>query len=178
MKIGIISDTHDNARYFEKAVDFFQDQKIGMFVHCGDWVAPFNFLFLKKLKCPIKGVLGNGDSDIFKYQPFVGTVFASLDFEFSPRFIDVIADGKRIAVFHGDDENLNKAVVESQMFDVFCCGHTHVSEIRREKRTLIINPGSIVGVMLTDEPHWQPATVSVYDTRADEAEIFDLDKLK
>jgi len=36
MLIGIISDTHDNARNLLKAVELFNEKEVGLVIHCGD----------------------------------------------------------------------------------------------------------------------------------------------
>ena len=41
MKIGIISDTHDNLDKAESAVDFFESEEVDKLIHCGDIIAPF-----------------------------------------------------------------------------------------------------------------------------------------
>jgi len=127
----------------------------------------------KELRCPIKGVMGNGDADIEKFRYQLQNKFQDLDLELNEIFLDLTLDGKRIAVFHGNDENLNRVVVESQIFDVFCLGHTHQAKIERINKTLVINPGSLVGVYLPDKN--SPVTVAIYDTESDKAEIESLD---
>ncbi|NIO23209.1 MAG: YfcE family phosphodiesterase, partial [Candidatus Aenigmarchaeota archaeon] len=41
MKIGIMSDTHDQTRRVRKAVDIFNKEKVELVIHCGDIIAPF-----------------------------------------------------------------------------------------------------------------------------------------
>ncbi|MEK9180717.1 MAG: YfcE family phosphodiesterase [Patescibacteria group bacterium] len=172
MKIGIIADTHDNLRHLDKAIQYFNREKIGLLLHCGDWIMPFTMEMFKELKCPIKGVLGNGDPDIQKFQYQLQNKFQDLDLELSEIFLDLTVEGKRIAVFHGNDEHLIKAIVESRLYEVFCHGHTHQAKIEKRQKTLIINPGSLVGVHLPDKA--APITVAIYDTAIDKAEIVSL----
>lgn len=172
MKIGIIADTHDNLRHLDKAIQYFNQEKIGMLLHCGDWIMPFTLEMYEQFNCPIRGVLGNGDPDIQKFQYQLQNKFQDLDLELSERFLDLTLAGKRIAVFHGNDENLIKAIIESGLYDVFCYGHTHQAKIERKNKTLVINPGSLLGVFLPDKN--APITAAIYDTEADKAEIVNL----
>lgn len=43
MKIGIISDSHDDWENSKKAVKIFQDKKADFFVHLGDYVGVLTF---------------------------------------------------------------------------------------------------------------------------------------
>ena len=174
MKIGIISDVHDNLRHLNKAIRFFNEKNIGLLIHCGDWDMPFTMRPYAQLKCPIKGVLGNGDPDIqkFQYQLQNLEVLKDLDLNLEFRFQDFTVDSIRFGVFHGDDNNLNKCLIESQLFDVLCIGHTHKPAIERNEKTLIINPGSLVGYLY--EEGNVPVTIALFDTETKKAEIVDL----
>lgn len=176
MIIGIIADVHDNLRHLYKAIEFFNARKIGLLLHCGDWDMPFTMRPYVRLKCPVKGVLGNGDPDIqkFLYQLQNVKVLKGLDLQLSFRFLDLTIDNTRFGIFHGDDENLNTFLVESQMFDVVCLGHTHIPSIEKKGRTLVINPGSLIGYMYESGGN-QPVTVALYDTEKRKAEIIDLE---
>lgn len=176
MKIGIISDVHDNLRSLSKLISILRDKdRIDLLIHCGDWVMPFTMRTFVELGKPIRGVLGNGDPDIQKFQYQLQNLEAlkEADIQIKHRFFDTTLDNKRVGVIHGDDDDLNKALIESQLFDVLCVGHTHMPAVKREGKTLIINPGSLVGYMA--EKGDVPITYVVYDTSTDTAEIKDLD---
>ena len=63
MLIGAISDTHDNLPQIEKAVKYLNDQKVGLVLHAGDYVAGFVIPKFKQLNCKLIGVFGNNDGD-------------------------------------------------------------------------------------------------------------------
>ena len=67
MLIGIISDTHDHARNMLKAVRLFNEKKVELVVHCGDWVSPFMPDFCKELNCKIISVFGNNEGEHFRF---------------------------------------------------------------------------------------------------------------
>ena len=178
MKIGIISDVHDNLRHLNKAISFFNREKIELLINCGDWDMPFALRPYTQLKCKIRGVLGNGDPDIqkFQYQLQNLPVLKNLDLDLQPRFQDFVVGGLRFGVFHGDDENLDRCLIESQLFDVLCLGYTHKPSISRNGKTLLINPGSLVGHLF--EVGDVPITVALLDTGLKEARIVDLETKK
>ena len=41
MKIGVLSDSHDNVHMVAKAVELFNDEGVVLVVHAGDFIAPF-----------------------------------------------------------------------------------------------------------------------------------------
>lgn len=176
MLIGIIADVHDNLRTLDKAIQFFNRLKIELLLHCGDWDMPFTLRMYSELNCPTKGVLGNGDPDIEKFLYQLKYKFPEIKVEIKFRFLDLVLDKKRIAVIHGDDDDLNNALIESQLYDVLCLGHNHKAKIERHNKTLVINPGSFVGVYLPETKH-DLISVAIYDTQTDKAELIDLEKL-
>lgn len=177
MKIGIISDVHDNLRTLSRIIEYLNKEKVELVIHCGDWDMPFTLKTMAQINCPVRAVLGNGDPDIqkFKYQMQNEEMLKNLDLDLKFRFQDFEVEGKRIAVFHGDDKDLNNMIIESQLYDVFCLGHTHQPEIKREGKTLVINPGSLVGYFA--ETGVRPITFAMYNSETDKAQIMDFEEL-
>jgi predicted phosphodiesterase len=68
----------------------------------------------------------------------------------------------------------NKTSVESQLYDLLCFGHSHTPTLKKEGKTVVINPGSLVGFMA--EKGEVPITYGMYDTISNSAEIWDLEK--
>ena len=63
MKIGIMSDTHDHLPNIRKAIAVFNDEKVDMVIHCGDFVSLFVIKEFENLNSKIVGVLGNNDGE-------------------------------------------------------------------------------------------------------------------
>ena len=63
MRIGILADTHDNLPKIERAVRFFNKEKVDFVLHAGDFIAPFAVSKLKGLTCSWLGVFGNNDGE-------------------------------------------------------------------------------------------------------------------
>ena len=58
MKIGLISDSHDNIYNMKKSVNIFNTLGVEYVIHAGDIIAPFSLKILDELKCPWKAIFG------------------------------------------------------------------------------------------------------------------------
>ncbi len=63
MKIGLISDTHDNLSMVEKAIAKLNAEKVELVLHAGDSTSPVVIPKFKALNCRLVGVFGNNDGD-------------------------------------------------------------------------------------------------------------------
>ena len=161
MKIGIISDTHDNLPQIKIAVEIFNREKVELVLHAGDFVSPFTFLEFKNLNCPLKGVFGNNDGDkLYLQEKFkvIGEIYPA------PYIVKI--NNKNVIMLH--KEKLIDALAESQRYDVIIYGHTHRSDLRKIGKTLIINPGECGG-WLTGK-----STIALLDLKTLEAKIINL----
>lgn len=159
MLIGIISDTHDDVVMIKKAVDLFNEKKVGHVLHAGDIISPFNFEIFRELKCDFSAIFGNNDGDklLLKTksngnihnQPYMTTIHK-----------------RKIVILHEPD--LVDALSESGLFDLIIYGHTHRPDVRKANKTTIVNPGKasrlIRGKM----------TVAIIDLNTMEVEISEL----
>ena len=136
MKIGIISDTHDNRRNVGRAVEVFARHDVEYVFHAGDIVAPFTtepFAELHGVK--FIAVYGNNDGE----RLFLKRTIEGFGGEIHEYCYKGQLAGKKIYMTHTDHDI--EEVAKSQMYDLVIHGHTHRQNIRREGRTLIINPG-------------------------------------
>ena len=165
MLIGAISDTHDNLPQVEKAVKYLNDQKVGLVLHAGDYVAGFVIPKLKQLNCKLIGVFGNndGDHELLKKR-FSETTNCTIH----ERFAAVTVEGCRIALLHGTETELLDAIINSGYFDAVIHGHSHYKSIERKGKTLAVNPGEVCGY-LTGK-----CTLALLDTAKREAKIIEL----
>jgi putative phosphoesterase len=173
MRIGIISDTHDNGRKILESVEIFNREGVSLVVHCGDWDMPFTLRFYKELNCPLRGVLGNGDPDITKFWWINEKEGFHLDLQLDPHLLDFSVNGRRIAVIHGDSPLLLNLLLESKLFDAIFYGHDHIAQTRYVGNVLLVNPGSLVGVYLPNSRCY-PYTIAIYDTDSHTAKIMQL----
>ena len=65
MKIGILSDTHNNIDKIFKAVEFFNLRQVEFVLHAGDFSFPESAKQFSKLKMPFLAIFGNNDFDYY-----------------------------------------------------------------------------------------------------------------
>jgi len=140
--IGIVSDSHDNLEAIREAVVFLNAQNVSMVLHAGDFVAPFTVREWKNLKCPFHGVFGNNDGE----KKGLTRAYLEMGTELK-EFEEINSDGKKIALYHGTITEFLSALISGGEYDVVVRGHTHNPEIKKEGRTLVINPGEICGYL-------------------------------
>lgn len=135
MKIGIISDTHDNLPKIEKAVRLFNKKKVGFVLHAGDFIAPFAILKLKNLACDWLGIFGNNDGE-------KNGLSGISEGKIKDGPLRIKLDDKKITLVHDIDKiNLN-----TEEADLVIFGHTHKSKSNRiNDSKLILNPGECGG---------------------------------
>ena len=165
MLIGLISDTHDNLPMVEKAVKRLNEEKVELVLHSGDYVAPFVIPKFKALNCRLIGVFGNNDGD---HELLRKRFSETSNCEIRGRFAGVIVDGFKIALLHGDEMELFKALVDHGSFDAVIHGHSHVQVSRKNGKMLVVNPGEVCGY-LTGKP-----TIALLDTVKREAKIISI----
>ena len=159
MKIGLLSDSHDDMAAIAKAVALFNAEGVVQVLHAGDIVSPFTFEVFRGLQAPLGGVFGNNDGDrLLLRERSAGALRPQ------PHFVTL--DGLRIVIVH--EPPLVKSLARSGEFDCVVHGHTHVPDVRREGAALVVNPGKAAAL---DKGR---ATVAVLETETREARIIDL----
>jgi putative phosphoesterase len=144
MKIGIMSDTHDNLMAIDAAVRRFNEENVKLVLHAGDYVSPFVIPRFKPLKAKMIGVFGNNDGD----HEFLRARFKeNPNLEIRGSFAKIEVSGVKIALLHGNDQELVNSLADLSAFDVIVHGHAHTSEIKRRNRILTINPGEVCGYL-------------------------------
>ncbi|OPX30564.1 MAG: hypothetical protein B1H08_01360 [Candidatus Omnitrophica bacterium 4484_171] len=129
MKVGIISDTHDNMAKIKDMVSILNSRGVDFMLHAGDFIAPFSLGPFKDLKCGWAGVFGNNDGER------KGLLKKSEGRIKNPPYFMKLSS-KTIILMHE---------LKSLDADVLICGHTHQPEISRNGDKLIINPGEVCG---------------------------------
>jgi putative phosphoesterase len=162
--VGLIADTHDRLKMVDKAIKKLNEQKVELVLHAGDYIAPFVIPMFKELKAKLVGVFGNNDGD----HELLKKRFSELGLEIRGGFAELNVDGLKIALLHGHEEELLKALINSEGFDVVVHGHTHKAEVYRKGKTLVVNPGEVCGYLSGK------STIALLDTDKGEAEIIEL----
>lgn len=135
--IGLVTDTHDNKAAVERVVALFNDRQVGLVLHGGDYIAPFNARWMAPLEAPMVGIFGNNDGERFGLRAMFEDVGPIHRGPFS-----LGHEGKRILMMHEPDEV--DALAASGAYDVIFYGHTHEIDIRKGE-TLVVNPGEACG---------------------------------
>jgi len=137
MKLGIVSDTHDNLDHVEQAVWLFESEGVDRVIHCGDIVAPFSATPFDSDSFEFYAVRGNNDGEWALSQTVTefGTYLGECG-----RFS---VDGVSIAVYHGTNKLLRDALVDSGEYDYVFHGHTHERALEARDGTVRVNPGGL-----------------------------------
>jgi len=163
--IGLIADTHDCLPMIDKAIKKLNDENVELVLHAGDYVSPFVIPKFKELKAKLVGIFGNNDGD----HELLKTRFKENErLELRGNFAEVTIDGVKVALLHGSDKELLKALIECESYDVVVHGHAHNAEVYRKGSTLVVNPGEVCGYLSGK------STVAVFDTVKREARIVEL----
>lgn len=157
MIIGILSDTHDRADNMAAGLKALQAAGAEFYIHCGDIGTQRCIDLLAGLKCAF--VWGNTDYDRVTLARYA----ASIDVPCYGAYADLELDGKRIAVLHGDDFQLQKRLLLAQEHDYMLQGHTHMRADERTGRTRRINPGALFRAPVK--------TVATLDTATDKLDF-------
>lgn len=140
MKIGIISDTHDNLKAVKKFVKIFKDKKIDLLLHAGDIVSPFVIDIFYNLKIPQKYIFGNNDGEKLFLSEKISKVGKILKGPISFKIENV-----KFAIMH--EPFGIESLCKSGEYNVVIYGHTHEIDIRKINKTIILNPGEGCGYL-------------------------------
>ena len=155
MKIGVLSDSHDNLPLIRKAVQWFNARDdLELVIHGGDIVAPFSMKQLLELRVPLRAVYGNNDGEREGLRKLLPGICESP--------VTWQIGGRNVAVAHAIDD-----LGDPTGLDVIICGHDHKANIEPGP-PLKVNPGECGG-WLTGR-----ATVAVIDLQHLTAKIVEL----
>lgn len=156
MKVGILSDTHDQVARTAAALALLTEAGASAFIHCGDITIP-RVIYEFETR-PSYFVFGNCDDDpdglTRAIESLGGTClgFGGL----------ITLGGQRLAVTHGHLEGEVQRLLAMEP-DYFLSGHTHRSNDRRRGSTRWINPGALQRA--------RPWTVALLDLESDELRL-------
>ena len=137
MKIGILSDTHDQLERTQRAVQALHAAGAEALIHCGDLTRPKIVTACAVL--PSYFVYGNNDVDDVPSLLKAMTAAGGVCLEWSGT---VTLAGKRIAVTHGHiTAHVRRLLAERP--DYLCTGHSHIAHDWRDGPTRRINPGAL-----------------------------------
>jgi uncharacterized protein len=160
MKIGVLSDTHDNIANIRKAVEIFAKNGVEALIHGGDFCSPFTLAELKPLAergVKMQAVFGNNDGDR------VLLIRRGGDFcSFSDGAARLTLGGRSIVVMHFPD--LADDLYRCGAYDLVIHGHDHKARVEGTGKKLL-NPGTCSGYLA------EAATVALVDTEGMDVEL-------
>ncbi|MGM0604451.1 MAG: metallophosphoesterase [Halobacteriota archaeon] len=137
MKLGIVSDTHDNLGLVEGAVSFFETSDVDAVIHCGDIVAPFAATPFDTDAFDFYAVRGNNDGEWALWSTIDG--FGTYMGQCGTHTFD----GRTLAVYHGTNAILRRSLADCERYDYVLHGHTHEHEVEAHGHTVRVNPGGL-----------------------------------
>jgi putative phosphoesterase len=143
VKLGIIADTHDRLPFIDKAVQKLNRENVELVLHAGDYSAPFVTSRFKPLQAEMIGVFGNNDAE----KSLLKQNFEAIGVQIRGKFAEIKADGLKIALLHGEEASLLESLINTGAYDVVLHGHTHKAGIRKQIKTLVVNPGEACGYL-------------------------------
>ncbi len=162
MKVGILSDTHDQVERTRIAAKLLKDRGAKFLIHCGDITIADVVHELATL--PTYFVFGNCDDDrggLEEAMKLIGGICLG-------RGGLIEQAGKTIAVTHGDSEQELRRL-KAMNPDFLCSGHTHQMIDYWEGGTRRINPGA-----LHRAPFW---SVNLLDLKTEELEVLRIERV-
>ena len=140
MRIGIVSDTHNNMRNVSRIVELFNEAGVERVIHTGDITQAKTLEVFGHLDAPMYGVFGNNDQEREALERAIsqhGFIFREPPFELEWH-------ERRIIVVHDPLEFEGKLLHHHELA---LHGHTHIYRYERRNRQVIFNPGECAGHM-------------------------------
>lgn len=162
MRIGIISDTHDNLNNLKIALEILEESGIEMLLHCGDlsgpavveaisgfeaWIARGNVDYHPELEPTVREALGNG--------------------RLAERH-RLTLEGRSTLLVHGHREAELRRAISAGEYAYVLHGHTHRRRDETFGRTRVINPGALGGM------RWQQRSFCILDLESDSVEFIEV----
>lgn len=137
MRLGLVSDTHDNLDLARVAAAFLREQPCDLVLHLGDVTGPATVGLFAGL--PMRFLRGNNDDAEALADALEANGFPAL----ADAWTETLA-GVRVAAHHG---HLRFPPADSLHGmpepDLLLHGHTHKRRCERVGRTLVVNPGAL-----------------------------------
>jgi len=141
MRIGVVSDTHNNLKNVRRIVELFNEAGVERVIHTGDISQAKTLNVLAELDAPLYGVFGNNDEE----RESLAATIDTHGFEFVDPPLHLVWHGRRIVVVHDPLEFAGHLDTEVELA---LHGHTHRYRLETiENGTVVFNPGECAGHM-------------------------------
>jgi putative phosphoesterase len=156
MRVGVLSDSHSNARKLQAAARLFLTRKVDTVVHCGDICSPQSVSILAQL--PVHWVFGNCDLDQLELR----SAMKSHGHTCHGLAGSVQLGGQRLGFTHGHQPLLLSELIAGGEHDYVCHGHTHTRRDEMVHGVRVLNPGALANA--------NPATVLILEPESGKAD--------
>lgn len=161
MRVGIISDTHDQLARTLTAVEKLTAAGATALIHCGDLTGPDIVAACSTL--PTTFVFGNNDGDWTALKRAI----RAANGQYIEWAGEVTHGGKRLGITHGHIRSDVRKLLAARP-DYLLTGHSHIAHDYREGPTRRINPGAL---------HRADAySVALLDLETDDLQFLPIDK--
>jgi hypothetical protein len=140
VRIGVVSDTHNQLRNVRRIVELFNAARVDRVVHTGDITEPRTLEALAGLEAPLLGVYGNNDVD----RPGLAAAAEAAGIRLAEPPLSIAWHERRLLVVH-DPHYLTDEQLTGH--DVVLHGHTHRTVHERRGGALLFNPGECAGLL-------------------------------
>jgi putative phosphoesterase len=139
VRIGVVSDTHNQLRNVRRIVELFNAARVDRVVHTGDITQARTLEVFAGLAAPLVGVFGNND----EREPLRAAARdAGIRLEEPP--LSLAWHERRLLIVH-DPYLLSEPLLADH--DVVLHGHTHRPVHERRNGALVFNPGECAGLL-------------------------------
>ncbi len=163
MKIGVLSDTHENVGNLERALGAYRAEGITQVIHCGDMTTAATARSLDGFEVVyVDGNMDQGLPEIYRTLRDLNShsvVLPTFEGEF---------EGVSIGVTHGDNENELRRLIDSGKHEYVFHGHTHRRRDDIQNTTRIYNPGALGGLK------FETRSYSILDLASGEITLIEL----
>ena len=144
MKVGIISDSHDNLPIIMKAVSLLNQENVDFVLHAGDIVSPFALDLLFTLNQPLYVTFGNNDGERIRLKEMMS---ANKKCTLIWPKITIMISNHKVALLHGEDEELAEVLASNGIYDLVVYGHSHKVVKKIFAKGILVNPGELCGYL-------------------------------
>ena len=141
MRIGVVSDTHNNLKNIEKIINLFNEEKVELVIHTGDIANVKSLNKFSNLQSEMIGVYGNNDRN----EMGIKEAACSNNFKIKEPPNILTLCNRNIAIFHEPD-CIDDFLIENKNTNIVIHGHTHRYRNEIKNGVLFFNPGECAGI--------------------------------
>jgi putative phosphoesterase len=160
MKIGILSDTHNDSAAARRALQVFRRGGVHTLFHCGDLTTAE----MVQHFYDFEAYFVRGNMDRHHVPALAAAMAAQPGAYWLGKGDEIQLDGRRIAITHGDREHVFEMLLFAEP-DYLFTGHTHRRRDERIGPTRVINPGALGGT------RHETRSICILDLATDRLEV-------